>query len=105
MNPAEWLALGGLIRLMLQADGKVTLRENAAVGDLAIRLGAELWTALVRAELELPSMERTREQARLVQRPEIRALIRDALEELARADGLEASERELLDWLDEIWAE
>ena len=24
MNPAEWLALGGLIRLMLQADGKVT---------------------------------------------------------------------------------
>ena len=29
----------------------------------------------------------------------------DALEELARADGLEASERELLDWLDEIWAD
>ncbi|MEC7523266.1 MAG: hypothetical protein VYE22_25525 [Myxococcota bacterium] len=104
MTPAEWLALGGLVRLMLQADGKVTLRENAAVGDLAIRLGAELWTALVRAEMELPNAERVRAHAATVARPEIRSLIRDALEELARADGMDDAERELLEWLDEAWA-
>jgi len=103
MNQAEWLALAGLIKLMKDADGVVTLKEHRTVGKLASRMGSKLWEALALAERDLDSEAAIRRQAAKV-RPQSQALVRGALEELALADGLAEPEQELLAWLDELWA-
>lgn len=104
MNGAEWLALAGLIRMMLRADGKVSRREHALVSELASRLGPELWSSLAKAEVELHDEEGVRKAAAKVVRPEPRAQIRAILEEVALADGMAEPEREMLAWLDALWA-
>jgi uncharacterized tellurite resistance protein B-like protein len=104
MNAAEWLALAGLIRMMLRADGNVSRREHALVSELATRLGPELWIALAKAEVELHDREDVQRAAARVVRPEPRAEIRSILEEVARADGMGEPERAVLAWLDTLWA-
>ncbi len=104
MNPSEWLALAGLLRIMMGADGHVSLREHRFVGKLASDLGPELWTYLAKAEVELPSEDAVRRAAARVAKPESRARIRAILEALAESDGVVLEEQELLDWLDEAWA-
>ena len=103
MNPAEWLALGGLIRAMMAADGKLSLKEHRLVAVLAGRLGPELWTCLAEAELRLKDEPALWRQAAKVVDPEHRAVIRGILEEVALSDGLAPAEQALLHRLDELW--
>lgn len=105
MNTAEWLALAGLLRLMMGAHGALSLREHRFVGQLASRLGPDLWTHLALAERDLPSEEAVRRQAARVVRPERQRQIRQILAELAHDGGAAPAERAILDWLDALWAE
>lgn len=104
MNQAEWLALGGLIRAMMAADGKISMREHRLVGELATRLGPKLWEALAHAEAQLTDEAAVERQAARVVDPETRATIRGILEEVAVSDGMDETEQALLDRLDELWA-
>ena len=103
MNPAQWLALAGLIRSMIAADGRLSMKEHRLVAVLAARLGSELWASLAEAERKLKDDAAVWRQAAKVVDPEHRALIRGILEEVALADGLDPSEQALLDRLDELW--
>ena len=105
MSRGPVLALAGLLRLMMGADGKLTLREHRFIAELAGELGGELWTSLAKAEIELPSDEAIKKQAARVTRAEPRARIRQILGDLAHADGVADAEQALLDWLDALWAE
>lgn len=105
LNTAEWLALAGLIRLMMDADGKVTIREHRTVATLAQRLGPKLWEAMAHAERDLDGEAGIRRQAERVVRPHAQVIIRDALEEMAQSDGIAEEEQALLDWIDALWAE
>lgn len=104
MNQAEWLALAGLIRAMIAADGKISIQEHRLVGKLAGRLGPKLWEALANAELQLTDQAAVERQAKKVVDPETRATIRAIIEEVALSDGMDETEQALLDRLDEIWA-
>ncbi len=104
LDAMEWLALGGLVRTMMHADGKVSLKEHRMVATLATDLGPKLWDALARAERELPTEAAVRSHAAKVRRPESRKVIREALDAMARSDGMADEEQALLDWLDEAWA-
>ena len=103
LDAREWLVLAGLVRVMMHADGKISVREHGLVGRLATRLGPALWTNLALAEIRLPDEAAVRSAAARVERPAARALIRAVAEEVAWADGIDDSERALLDWLDALW--
>lgn len=103
LDAREWLVLAGLVRAMVHADGRVSLREHGLIGRLATRLGPALWTNLALAEVRFADEAALRSAAARVERPEARALIRAILEEVAAADGVDASERALLVWLDGLW--
>src|SRR5688572_18790820 len=88
MNHAEWLALAGLVRLMVHSDGVVTRKEHRFVSNLAQRFGSEAWSSMAEAELRLTSEALVKAQAARVVRPETRAQIRAILVELAAAGGV-----------------
>ncbi len=103
LDDREWLALGGLIRAVMHADGKVTLKEHRMIAKLAAELGPQLWDALARAEHELGDEASVRAAAARVKRPEARKVIRRALVAMAGADGVSSEEQALLDWVDAEW--
>jgi len=100
----EWLALAGLIRLVRDADGKITPKEHQKVAALVRHFGPTLWEFLAKAERQLEDEDAVRRQAAKVERPEAREAIREALVEMANTDGMSDAEQRVLDWLDALWA-
>ncbi len=120
----EKLALAGLIRFLVQADGRYSPEEFSALtpiveGLLCSKPGGaagdpyrddeaepdakEGWDLLDRAAEELDDREAMEAAARAVVRPAARELIYATLFELAAADTITAEEWPVLEWLQKEW--
>jgi hypothetical protein len=99
-------AFGGLVRLMLRADGDFTEAEEARVNEIGESLGgaALVWRAISDSAQAFPHDDQIRGSVKAVTRPGARALILDALSRISASDGVDASERELTAWLEREWS-
>ena len=129
LTEPEMLALAGLLRVLIRADGAFSAAEHAALAGVAasvalvavsdtvedatprttaeppLPLGDDALFALIeRAGRELPDEASIRALARTVTRPVARATIHALLFEVAASDGIAAGESAVLDWLAECWA-
>ena len=125
LQPHELLALVGLARILIRADGTFSAEEAAALQDVAAALlpqgpdttpyreGSDegptaehevIWALLDRASTELRDEDAVKAVARTVVRPEARVAIYDALFQVASSDVVSSDEWPILDWLAEQWA-
>jgi uncharacterized tellurite resistance protein B-like protein len=102
----EQLALGGLIRLMLRSDGQFTAAEEEKVNQVGARLAdaGRLWSVISASAQAYTNDAAIRRAASAVTRPEVRALLRDVLAEIASDGSVTETEQALLDWLASSWA-
>jgi uncharacterized tellurite resistance protein B-like protein len=104
LNDAEELALLGLMREIVQADGEYTPGERAAVDALRTELGvARFDKAILRAMDAFDSRAELKEHAKTITRPEARELIFETLKKVAAADGVGQTEEKPLAWLASWW--
>lgn len=102
----ERLALGGLLRMLVRADGDFSEAEEASINLVGERIGGSagaLWRLISRSAQDCPEDDGIRAAARRVERHEARLLLRSVLEEVAATDLVAEPEHQLLSWLDEIW--
>lgn len=97
---------GGLMRMMLRADGDFTEAEEARVNEIGEALGgaALVWRVISDSAQAFPKDEQIRASVKAVVRPEARALILDAIGRISASDGVDTSERELAAWLGREWS-
>ena len=101
MGEDERIAFAGLVRLMTRMDGVLSPEEVVSVSALAKEIAApELWSLMNETSLL--------ERADLVVLidgvgAESRGWIYGVLARIADSDGIDASERELLEWLERRW--
>ncbi len=97
---------GGLVRMMLRADGDFTEAEEARVNEIGEALGgaALVWRVISDSAQAFPDDARIRASVKAVARPEARALILDTLSKISASDGVDPSERELTAWLEREWS-
>ena len=100
----ERLALAGLVRLMVKADGEFSPEEAGAVAEMAQDLGeAPFWAAIDRAAQELTDDDKIRAAARAVTRADARETIYGALLGLSQHGATTGGEDDLLEWLADEW--
>lgn len=102
----EQLALGGLVRLMIRADGVFTQEEEdrvTAIGD-ELGGGALLWRIVSDSAQAFRSDADVRRAAAAVTRADARELILGVLTSVAVADTVTPSEQGLIDALRAAWA-
>ena len=104
LNEDEELALLGLMREIVQADGEYSPGERHAVDELRTELGtARFDKAILRAMDAFDSRAELKEHAKKITRPEARRAIYAALEKVAASDGVTESEAKPLAWLASWW--
>lgn len=104
LSDDERLALAGLVRLMVKADGEFSPEEAGAVAELAVELGeVPFWAAIDRAAQELTDDDKIRAAARAVIRVDARETIYGALLALSQHGATTGGEDALLDWLADEW--
>lgn len=104
LNDAECLALVGLAKVLVRADGVFSDEEKAALGRLGAEVGAEKWTRALKAAAEtLRSNEALDAAVAEVERPEAREAIHQALEGLADSDDVSGPEASVLDKVARLW--
>lgn len=105
LNEHEELALLGLMREIVQADGEYSPGERRAVDELREELGAARFDkAILRAMDAFDSRAELKEHAKKnVTRPEAQKAIYAALERVAASDGVTESEEKPLAWLASWW--
>ena len=101
----EQHALGGLIRMMIRSDGDFTEEEEDKVNAIGERIGGQalIWRTISASAQACQTDEQIRATVPAVTRPAARELILSVLEQVAGADGLAASEAELIDWVRQSW--
>lgn len=99
----ELVVLLGALKLIAWADGTLSELESATLGELVSGLGPRGEAALVRTRQEIRSPADLRRLAAGVRRPSARTTIFEACARLARADGFDETELDVLDGLDELW--
>lgn len=102
----EQLALGGLLRILIRADGDFTEEEEERVGALGEELGGRdvLWKAISDSAQAFADDDAITRAGAAVSRPEARALILGVLTNVAGSDGVDASEQGIVDGLRAAWA-
>ncbi len=104
LDELEQLAFVALVRLMVRADGELSGAESEAMARLATEVGcAAFWSALSRAQHELPEHDDVLRAAAGVTRPEVREWLYGVLVGLSAVDGMHAAEASLLDQLVQAW--
>lgn len=101
MTEDEQTAFAGLVRLMTRMDGVLSPEEIATVSSLAREIDVpELWSKMNETSL----LERA-ELVLLIDdvRPQMRRWIHGIITRVAKADGIDESELELLTWLENRW--
>ena len=105
LSDDEALVLLALVRLLVIADGEVTVAELAQMNDIGRQLGIAAYArAATRIEGEPVTSERAIELARTVTRQEARQCIFGLLVDLATADEIDYAEAVLIEELRELWA-
>lgn len=100
----ERLALSGLLRFIIAADGRFSPEEAATLGRRSAELGgAEVYRLLADAQRVFADEDSVRIAAKAVTRENVRAFMYQLLAELAHADGMSAEESSLLGWLRVTW--
>lgn len=104
MTEDEQHALAGLVRWMLQVDGRISTEERTHLDVIAEQLGTEqFWALLDMAEREPLDVEALRACASRVLRKPAQETIYGALLDIAIAGTIVSSESEVLDWLIGFW--
>ena len=104
LDKNEILALIGLCKWMVRADGVLSDEELGALGEISSKVGWDRWEECFQsARVELTTRAAVHAAVKDVIRLEARALIYDVLVSLAGADELVKAEERLLQWLGEEW--
>lgn len=102
--PDEKLALAGLVRMVVRADGTFSPAEVSAVTQLGKELGSgEFWRLMAMAQQELEDADDLMEVVDRVHRQEVREWIYGVLVGLAAVDGIDDTEGSVLDWVMQVW--
>lgn len=100
----EDLALIGLLKAVIQSDKKLSFDENEELKRVAGLMGPERFHERVGEAKELfVTLSDIKRYARGIDRKPARRLIFDLLQEMAKRDGVEPAEDDLLAWLAESW--
>lgn len=96
---------GGLIRMMLRADGDFSEEEEARLNEIGEELGSAglIWRVISNSAQAFPDDEQIRKSVKGVTRPEARKLILDTISKISASDGVDISEIELVAWLEKTW--
>ncbi len=101
----EALALICLVRQMVVADGVVSVAELAQMHEIGGKLGADMYArAADLAEHEPPTVENSVARAATITRKEAQECVWQMLTDLASADGLDDTEQDLLNLVQEVWS-
>jgi hypothetical protein len=105
LSAAERLALGGLVRLLVRADGEFTEAEEQQVDRVGEELGGArlLWSAISDSAQAFRTDQDVRRAGLEVERPEVRRLILDVLTRVALSDSLAPGEDGILQALRSHW--
>ena len=104
LDDSEALALVGLMREVVQADGDYSPEEQGVVREIRDALGHERFDATIeRAKQELPGRAEVKAHAKTIERQEARWAIWEQLVDIARSDGVDAEEEKPLVWLARWW--
>lgn len=105
LTDPEVLALLCLARKVVVADGVVTVAEFADLHAIGSEIGHETYERMS-AELAVqpPSLSHALTLAGSVERPEARQEILKRLHDLAGADGMDPTEKVVIDSVRELWA-
>jgi len=102
----EQLALGGLVRMMIRADGVFTPEEEERVSAIGEELGGGplLWRIVSDSAQAFRSDADVRRAASAIARPDARELVLGILTSVAVADTVTPGEQGLIDGLRAAWA-
>lgn len=106
LSRQEQLALGGLLRMLIRADGDFTEAEEEKLNALGESLGGSdlLWKVISDSAQAFANDAAITEAAAQVERADVRELIASTLDSLAASDGVDAKEAALVASLRAKWA-
>ena len=105
LHDEEVVALLALVRLLVIADGEVTVAELAQMNDIGRQVGLQAYAkAALRMEEEPVTRSNTLGLARGVERKDAQKCIISLLDDLASSDGLDESEQDLIDSVRRAWS-
>ena len=100
----ERLLLVGLLEMVVKADQTFSEQEHHELKRVAALVGAEAFQAAIQeADTRFSGPEDIKQLALTIQRPEARALIFTAMQDLAVSDEVDLEEMKLVDWLADLW--
>ncbi|AKF09604.1 hypothetical protein [Sandaracinus amylolyticus] len=106
LTAEEKLALGGLVRLIVRADGSFSDLEEARIDRIGDELGGRdaFWKVISDSAQAFPDEQGIRTATLKVTRPEARELILGVLAGIAAADTISPSEMGLIDAVRAAWS-
>lgn len=100
----EDLALLGLMRAVIQADGDYSNEERAEVIALRDEMGADRFdSAIAGARERFGTLAALKEHAKSIHREPVRSTIMRRLMAVAASDGVDESEEAPIRWLAHAW--
>jgi hypothetical protein len=98
--------LGGLLRMMVRSDGEFAEGEEQAIDALGQGIGGRdaIWKIVSESAQALSTDTSIREATPSVTRTDARAVILDALEQVAAPGDIVPTERSLLEWVKQTWS-
>jgi hypothetical protein len=101
----EQLALGGLVRMMIRADGEFSSAEEERIDAIGEELGSRelLWKIISDSAQAFRDDAAVKAATVAVSRSEARELILSVLTSVAIADAMSSNERTLLDGVKSTW--
>lgn len=101
----ERLALGGLLRILVRADGEFSVAEEERIDAVGDELGGKdvLWKAISASAQHFKDDQQIRAAAMGIARPEVRDIVLSVLESVAIADTMSPAEEGILTALKAHW--
>ena len=104
LSHAEQLLLTGLVRVLVRMDGTFSPEEMRAVQRVVEKVRArDFWARMVESQSELPTIDAVSREAMALVDPDKREFFFAILVHLARVDGVDVSEKQMLMWLARSW--
>jgi len=105
LTDTERLALGGLLRLLVRADGEFSEQEEEKINALGDELGGreQLWRAISDSAQAFKTDQDIRAAGIGIERPEVRTLTLRLLKQVALSDSMSPGEEGILSALSAAW--